>query len=107
MDAREGEVMQELKPCPFCGSESIGSSYVETYSVDSSYHIFGCGNCGANFPCYYADGRDVMAAWNKRPYSRAFRKMREALKTIERETIDHIATKIARAALALADKEGE
>lgn len=41
--------MKELLPCPFCGGTNIGEDYVETYSLDSSYFIFGCYDCGARF----------------------------------------------------------
>ena len=39
----------ELLPCPFCGGTDIGETHVTTFSVDSSYDIFGCNTCGANF----------------------------------------------------------
>lgn len=39
----------KLLPCPFCGGIDIGHSYIETYSCDSSYRVFGCISCGARF----------------------------------------------------------
>lgn len=39
----------ELLPCPFCGSHDIGNRHVVTYSVDSSYDVFGCKDCGVGF----------------------------------------------------------
>ena len=38
--------MSELKACPFCGGSDIGYTHVETYSLDSSYDVFGCKVCG-------------------------------------------------------------
>lgn len=37
-----------LLPCPFCGRTDIGETHVATYSL-SSYDIFGCRDCVANF----------------------------------------------------------
>lgn len=51
---------EELKACPFCGGTDIGSSYIETYSTDSSYDVFGCRSCGARFE----DGSEK--DWNTR-----------------------------------------
>ena len=38
-----------LLPCPFCGGSNIGFSWIESYSLDSSYGTFGCRDCDANF----------------------------------------------------------
>lgn len=54
-----------LKPCPFCGSTDIGEDYIQTYSVDSSYDVFGCRGCGARFENGNA------ADWNRRLESAA------------------------------------
>lgn len=43
------EKARELLPCPFCGSSDIGERHVVTYSVDSSYNMFGCDQCLAGF----------------------------------------------------------
>lgn len=53
-------MIPELKPCPFCGGNDIGHSYIETYSTDSSYDVFGCRSCGARFE----DGSEK--DWNTR-----------------------------------------
>lgn len=52
-----------LKPCPFCGGEASDWG-VETYSLDSSYEMFGCEACGIGFDT----GRDAenITAWNTR-----------------------------------------
>lgn len=50
----------ELKPCPFCGSNNIGHEHITTYSTDSSYDVFGCNDCGARFE----DG--TPEEWNRR-----------------------------------------
>lgn len=50
----------ELLPCPFCGGTNVGEDWVTTYSVDSSYAVFGCRDCGAR----YEDGGPN--EWNRR-----------------------------------------
>ena len=52
--------MSDLKPCPFCGSNSIESTYHTSYSVDSGFLTFGCTSCGASF----IDGSEL--EWNRR-----------------------------------------
>ena len=54
--------MSEVKllPCPFCGGTDVGESHISTYSVDSSYDVFGCRSCGARF-----EGGSA-AEWNTR-----------------------------------------
>lgn len=58
----------ELRECPFCGSQHIGFDFVETYSTDSSYGIFGCRECG--FHINTSDDRcesaEEISAWNRR-----------------------------------------
>lgn len=49
-----------LLPCPFCGGTNIGERHVQTYSVDSSYDVFGCEDCGAQVPDWTAE------EWNRR-----------------------------------------
>ena len=43
--------MAELKPCPFCGSEKVGSAKGNCYWVDEEYRdnirVIGCKKCGA------------------------------------------------------------
>ena len=63
----------ELLPCPFCGGTNVGEDWVTTYSVDSSYAVFGCRDCGAR----YEDGGPN--EWNRR-YTAAKDAEIEALK---------------------------
>lgn len=55
---------EELKPCPFCGGEAEEWE-VSTYSIDSSYDMFGCRSCGIGFDT----GKDAenVKLWNTRP----------------------------------------
>lgn len=61
-------------PCPFCGGNNIVNSFVETYSTDSSYDVFGCDDCGARFE----DGNVEM--WNRRAAVEADRQDKSAKK---------------------------
>ena len=63
-----GDVDVELLPCPFCGSSDIGYSYIETYSLGSSYGTLGCNSCGCNFPTQHDDAvsDDEIRRWNTR-----------------------------------------
>ena len=56
--------MTDLKPCPFCGGSHITEWEVTTFSVDSSYDMFGCADCRIGFD----DGRDEenIRTWNTR-----------------------------------------
>lgn len=57
----------KLKPCPFCGGNNIGITYVESYSVDSSYETFGCKSCGIGIDQYDAKSpQQELNEWNKR-----------------------------------------
>ena len=57
----------KLKSCPFCGGNNIGVTYVETYSVDSSYETFGCKSCGIGIDQYDAKSpQQELNEWNKR-----------------------------------------
>ncbi len=57
----------KLKPCPFCGGNDIGVTYVETHSVDSSYETFGCKSCGIGIDQYDSKiPQQELNEWNKR-----------------------------------------
>lgn len=58
-----GGPTSRLLPCPFCGGDDIGNRYIETYSCDSSYDIFGCKACGAGFN---NDDQSGPSLWNRR-----------------------------------------
>lgn len=59
----------ELLPCPFCGGRDIGHQWIETYSTDSSYDVFGCRSCGARFE------EGDAAQWNTRASLAAHRRV--------------------------------
>lgn len=69
----------KLLPCPFCGSTDIRDEYQETFSVDSSYNLFGCQGCGAGF----VEGD--AAGWNRRTRSTLVPVLVEALKKAVRD----------------------
>lgn len=70
----------ELLPCPFCGGTNVGEDWVTTYSVDSSYAVFGCRDCGAR----YEDGGP--SEWNRR-YTAARDAEIDALRTRLEDTV--------------------
>lgn len=52
--------MNELKPCPFCGSETVNFA-----EIDSSFFAAVCGTCGAQGE-QMATIREAVDAWNMR-----------------------------------------
>ena len=67
--------LEELKPCPFCGPNTM----VECYQDDYKHWVVGCGACGSHTGLY--PSRDRQAAvdgWNRRPAG----EMESALKII-------------------------
>jgi hypothetical protein len=70
--------MEKLKACPFCGGNDIGEDYVEAYSIDSSFSVFGCRTCGG---CFREEA--ITEKWNSRPRE-------EALERLLREAREHI-----------------
>lgn len=53
--------MEELKPCPFCGGESVLHNSPRLLSPYVS-----CRNCGASRNGYCEDTADAIAQWNER-----------------------------------------
>lgn len=53
--------MSEIKPCPFCGGESL---YWEDNHYDDR-HVIECQNCGTNRRSEYGYD-DVLKDWNRR-----------------------------------------
>ena len=51
----------DLKPCPFCGSDEI---YITWYEQNKKYSI-GCNNCPVDMFGYETD-EEAAKAWNKR-----------------------------------------
>lgn len=62
---------KELKPCPFCGSETIVvENYDESCNSDypSIYWHSVCVDCGCNIPMCDTE-EEAIEAWNKRDYT--------------------------------------
>ena len=64
-------MMEELKPCPFCGH--AGKIKNKQYVTDLGGHeltaeiYYGyCSNCGADGPGWFKTKADAAAAWNMR-----------------------------------------
>ncbi|GHE82186.1 hypothetical protein GCM10019059_44790 [Camelimonas fluminis] len=56
-----------LKPCPFCGGTNIRWKWVEAFSCDSSYPVFGCMSCNVTFE---ADSEDGQTEWDHERWNR-------------------------------------
>lgn len=58
---------EELKPCPFCGSEP---KTFHGEDEDGLYAVIGCPSCGASSRQHYANGEEplphAVGAWNRR-----------------------------------------
>lgn len=71
---------EKLKACPFCGGNDIGEDYVEAYSIDSSFSVFGCRTCGG---CFREEA--ITEKWNSRPREESLeRLLREARPYVEK-----------------------
>lgn len=81
----------ELLPCPFCGGIDIGHSYIETYSCDSSYRVFGCISCGARFEEGDAQNWNRRAALAQQP-APAAPVVREPVAFVSQETFSSDGT---------------
>jgi len=78
----KGDIMtEELKPCPFCGSEDVF-----TYK-DFAYSTFNvqCRACGMGED--FASMERLLINWNARPIEDALRAERDALKAVMRDVI--------------------
>ena len=53
---------QEIKPCPFCGSDIIETWYKRE---NRRWHVF-CGECLADGPADGKSEQDAIKSWNTR-----------------------------------------
>lgn len=58
--SKSSSMQTKLLPCPFCGSENVGSGM----GVEEANYIL-CKSCLAEGP-YHRETKDAVAAWNKR-----------------------------------------
>ena len=61
--------MEELKPCPFCGSEKVKLIRPQVISGEYVYGVT-CVNCeigiNRNGFMFFSDWKEATAAWNRR-----------------------------------------
>ena len=57
--------MTELKPCPFCGSDSVGVAETAYGNYLNIWFFAICDKCGARSKPF-RDGDDAVKAWNRR-----------------------------------------
>lgn len=53
--------MNELKPCPFCGSKDVFAVPTDAFWG----HVVSCNNCGASGPMASTE-EEAIAGWNDR-----------------------------------------
>ena len=53
----------ELKPCPFCGSNNIGKYQ---YGIEQTIYIIACDDCPARVEDDYIGEEALIQAWNRR-----------------------------------------
>ena len=60
--------MEELKPCPFCGSKDLKISAQEAQEGGNVLfvHCKHCDACGPAFEATLEGGEEAINAWNKR-----------------------------------------
>lgn len=56
-------MIEELKPCPFCGSDCVGLASADR--KDSKLKHVGCFNCGACGAVFFNE-KEAISAWNRR-----------------------------------------
>lgn len=58
-------MIEELKPCPFCGEETDINIAILSGDTNDTYYAV-CGVCGAEGPAGF-DAKGAAFLWNKRP----------------------------------------
>jgi Lar family restriction alleviation protein len=93
---------QELKPCPFCGSEELGSFSVDDPESDENYEQVTCDGCDMMGP--ESLNREQSAAkWNHRHEEDRLRSEIEVLKARVLELENLIGIPMPRGAERLAE----
>ncbi|MBN8955001.1 MAG: Lar family restriction alleviation protein [Rhizobiales bacterium] len=68
----EAELIEALKPCPFCGGEA---ELLDFESVDGDPNAGGscicCKRCGASSPVHFDRKENLVSSWNDRALTRA------------------------------------
>ena len=57
--------MNDIKPCPFCGSDNVSTSYKDTFSYDFRRGVYCADCCGGIYPFYDTEA-EAIKAWNTR-----------------------------------------
>ena len=58
--------MSELKPCPFCGGESLLRERYINGAANTKHYIRECRHCKATFANWYRSIKKANEAWNRR-----------------------------------------
>lgn len=79
---------KHISSCPRCGGK-VKVKCIETYSVDSSYHVIRCEHCGCQIELQYKNGEPEIEAgikhWNNQPRIKRYKEqLAEARAEIER-----------------------
>ena len=73
--------MEELKPCPFCGSEDVGVSYGRKAN-DMPFPYIECMECAAMLAGEEDTELDARSMWNRRALESSLSRAQERLKEI-------------------------
>ena len=57
--------MSDLKPCPFCGSESVDVIEHKSHMLASTFGVI-CLQCEAQTKQFFTAKRTAIRAWNRR-----------------------------------------
>lgn len=64
MRMEKGKQKQELKPCPFCGSEKI-----KIVSIAKNHNTVYCRDCGSSVGEFHRTEKLAVEAWNRRNWN--------------------------------------